>query len=374
MSNVQEHAEVLEKMKENLEAAFREHKHWSSEEKIYKGALQKHFSQQKESVLNVDGMILQERSRKYYAFDPEFYDFLDDQAKLPLAVKISKKMESEYNIGDFRLPETYFLNLQAKKATKQEKARKDEEDEIRKTDLANKFDTEDLVAELRIIKMDVEAAKQQYDSAKEELYNFLLEQNLLDKSLVTDVGTFSLSTNEPEYDIDQLFYADLTQNINLLISEQAEELACIDLFSKTEFAIPYHEPFHYKGLTFTYIDGTLTCNNEEMNGNSFLVTFTTKKDQKMVDELISAGWDVVSGSITVDSNTLFRHCPIQSTKVDALADQGLLTEKDIQTYKKPTGQTTDFFEVIEEVTNDERKHMFMRKRLQRSEVLREREG
>lgn len=350
-----------------LEAVYPELKDAELRDEVLKQVMREKIELSQIDRFSYESVVLKFKKHTNWKWKDEFIDSLYEEAKLPLAVTVNKSMEKRFELEEFRVDNGHHIRLYPTRS----KA-KTEQKNLKIEALTEEFSAlslEDLVVEYKINKMDYQLAEEQYETLKKKLFNSLRDTN--SDSFGCSLGNYKIVKNDPKYDISNIHASTITKNVTFVYKAQGSDATVYDLYNGYQFSF---------SRTTTYEEHTLTCQHGQLYiDGEVLVPFDglsamNKKMKKVYEPLVSEGYQFVTGSIEIEGEDFFRHCPLSSTKVTELMNQGIVDPKSLEKYRyiDSLDDIDVRFEVIDEETEAERKVFFLEQLVQRSETIRER--
>lgn len=328
---------------------------------VFEKEIKRRFEESGEESWNINGLMVQKKTRSDYQYDPAIYDYLgfDERALLPWAVKIPSHLEKTYDLTSFWIRGEDTVSLNALKG-KQVKVDKDKKIGAFQEEAEN-ADLQRLINLLKVTKMKFKREEQKYNTLKKELTAELL-QSEQGELVVENVGTFRLSEKGGEYDTTQIFSKLQHRYFAFAYRVQGTDADVINLFNGDTFRV--NTSFEYDGCIFTVENGELLADGNIFESGLHEAINLKKKEEKAYLES-----EFVFGYVKVkaDPAEFFRQCEISSTKLEKMMDDGLLTPKEIEKYKHKVKET-DFPEIIEEVKDTERRKHFYDHLMNRAQV------
>lgn len=367
----------IEEITEDIGAYYPVIKQRKRLKETYKKVIQEKYDKMdaEEELLRgkvIEGMLLHYQKRTNWSWLPSFYDLLEDQAKLPLAVKIDKKTEERFkvknedpsidnefvSITSLQSEPSKSLKLTAKRATPAQKEAEAQEDDELTRELQGK-DLEELVLLYQANQHELKELEEQYETDRETLLAYLLEEKA--DSISSPVGKFSVSSKKGDYDTASFFSETLYKEFQFAFRPLDNDgtVVCIDLLTKEEPFEFQHET-NYQGSTLSYKKGRLWVDGVRL--------------QTDIRDLFEGedGALKATGFVEVDPMILFRHCPLSSTKINEMVDKAQLEPKVMEAHRTITNikDTSLYFEIIDEEADKDRKFFFQQRMKRRGQSFR----
>lgn len=363
----------VQSIAEKIQEIYLPLKKLERQQSVLKEAMKKHLSDTTE-VINENGLILQYKKRSKATYKEEFYDLLDEEAKLPLAIKIEPSLEDRFlELYEFRdKHKEYYIHPYPKRRTK-DQIKKDQEEEDTQLFLLNEQSLHELVAAFRTNKLEYEMLNQSYDRLKTQLLAQLEKENK-EEAISSNGMKLKIREKKPTYDLDRIFASKFNKQMFLLYLCHDGNLEVFNPYTKKYFHFSLDEPMKLEGHDLSLRDNKLYVDGLYLENDIHLEHF---KDDTLeeIHSFLLKGAQSISGIIPCNSEQFFRSCPISSTNIESLLDSTFLVQSVVDQHKiiKSEKDISIHFEVIEESVAKERKEYFYQKIMKRSETLRERE-
>jgi hypothetical protein len=344
-------AETCLELVENISTFYSKFQDVKRKSERLKAVIQAKYFAQKEDSLYISGYLIRQTPHRNWTWKPEVYDYLEEEAKLPLAVTIPPELEERYDIKQFRLERETYLKINPKrlKKTQMEQRKLLEEQEEENW---MRMSLPELVAHYQSVNLSCDIFEQKYDNRRKRLFDAMKVAEL--NSVSGDCGSFSVLEKGIYYDVPAFFKNPITKKMCFAYRKQKRKIWFKDLYTNEEF-IFYRKTthdghdIHFKKNTFFVDQIPLTASEEDS----------------------AAEFQVVFGEVPIDAMTFFRNCPISGTKIDDLLQRGLLIEKQIYSYRyvKDENDIALYFECIHEESLAQRKLTFQNKNLRKSQAF-----
>ncbi|MCK2000083.1 hypothetical protein MZM54_01625 [[Brevibacterium] frigoritolerans] len=313
---------------------------------MIKSGIKKHYDQQEERTMKVDGVVARTKNKKEYEINEDIYDFLEDYGYLPLVVKVNKSIEQHFNLEKAKINQKSSLRMYTGGKSI-----------VDKDEISQKFvhyldcGLVELADEFKRTSTEKELAKSKLEEIKEQLSNVMPST-----SVSTEYGTLK-KTETYEYDMNVVFDG---------ISGKKE------VFIKKNES--YYEAIIYPDEKKVRGSGELLLGQhsiEELyhtHNNDLDSIFVKKRPFKAY---LKDGFVFNRFELQVDPFEFFRKCEISLTKINDLIQQGILQEKDIEPFRELVNET-QHTEIISEGSLEQQSTIFSQKLFERSENIRRR--
>lgn len=332
---------------------------------LYKEVLKEKFSEFKQKKVIRLGIIHQTKSRTKWKWKNETYQYLKDQNVLASAISIKKEALTRYVLDDFKLDATYHLRITPKRQTKLEKNMAMYEEFLNFTQSNSTFkekidyelllksmlmeeEFDEVINLFKVNKLSIKTLEQKYENRKKELFKLMNESNL-DSFKCSAGNGYKINQNKTDYDMDKMVVSQIPKiySFSYRIISKDGDVEVVDHLNNNHQFLFKNETI-YEGQRISLYKGRLHVNGQRL-----------KTDVRAIFENPNGSYPA-QGTVLVDSEDLFMNCSISSTKIEGLLDLGLIEMDVIEKfkYKESDNDVTEYFEVISENSEEERKKMF----------------
>jgi len=342
-------------------------------DKLYKEVLKEKFSEFNKKKIIRSGIIHQIKKRTKWKWKDEVYQYLKDQNVLASAISIKKEALERFILDDFKMESTFHLKITPPRQTKLDKNRAMFSEFLNFTNLNSDFKEkmdypqllksmlldegfDEVINLFKVNKLNIKRLEQKYENRKKELFKVMNELKL-DSYKCSSGNSFKVSPDKTKYDIDKLVVSQVPKMYSFsyrMISKDGHVEVVNHLNDETFF---FKDETIYEGQRLSLYKSRLHVNGQRL-----------KTDVREIFKNPN-GFYPAEGNVLVDSEDLFMSSPISSTNIEGLLDLGLLDMDKIKEfkYKESDDDVTEYFEVISESAEEDRKKMFrdkLEKRLQ----------